>query len=266
MSGTVTVIATSGSVRQSLVIPVIVQIPLQFVAVTPCRVADTRNPDGEFGGPAIQGGTSRDFTIPDNNSCGIPSTAAAYSLNVTVVPHGSLGYLTVWPTGENQPFISTLNSLDGLIKANAAIVPAGVNGTISVYVTDTTDLVLDIDGYFAPSGGATLAFYTLPPCRVADTRNPTGDLGGPYLTGGVPRAFPVLESQCGIPNSAQAYSFNFTAVPHGPLGYLTVWPTGQNQPYVSTLNALTGTITANGAIVPVGTNGEISTFTSHLSG
>jgi hypothetical protein len=34
--------------------------------------------------------------------------------------------------------------------ANAAIVPAGTNGAISVYVTDPTHVVIDINGYFAP--------------------------------------------------------------------------------------------------------------------
>ena len=68
-----------------------------------------------------------------------------------------------------------------------------------MFVTDTTDLILDIDGYFAPVSGSTLAFYPLTPCRVADTRNAQGELGGPYLTGGVPRDFPVLTSTCSIP-------------------------------------------------------------------
>jgi YVTN family beta-propeller protein len=233
---------------------------LRFVAVTPCRLVDTRNANGEFGGPPLQGQTSRSFPLPQA-SCNIPATAAAYSLNVTVVPHGPLGYLTVWPTGEDQPYVSTLNSYDGRVKANAAIVPAGYQGAVSVYVSDPTNVVLDIDGYFAPVSGATLTFYSLPPCRVADTRNPVGDLGGPYLTGGVPRDFPILEAtSCNIPDTAQAYSLNFTVVPHGPLNYLTVWPTGQAQPYVSTLNAPTGAVTANAAIVPAGNGGEVSTF------
>ena len=237
------------------------QTPLQFVATTPCRIADTRNTNGEFGGPSIQGQTFRSFAIPDNKSCNIPSTAAAYSLNVTVVPHGPLGFLTVWPTGENQPYVSTLNSYDGRIKANAAIVPAGASAAVSVYVSNSADVVLDIDGYFAPISNSTLAFYPLPPCRVADTRDAPGDLGGPYLTGGVPRNFPVLEATlCNIPDSAQAYSLNFTAVPHGPLGYLTVWPTSQGQPWVSTVNAPTGQNTANAAIVPAGKRGAVSAF------
>src|SRR5271157_1191767 len=235
---------------------------LQFIPVTPCRVADTRNPNAEFGGPPLQGNSARSFTIPD--TCNIPTTAAAYSLNVTVVPSGFLGYLTIWPTGENQPYVSTLNSFDGRVKANAAIVPAGTNGAVSVYVTNTTNVVLDIDGYFAPVSSSTLAFYPLTPCRVVDTRNAPAPLGGPYLTGGVPRDFPILESNC-IPQgvSPQAYSLNFTAVPHGPLGYLTVWPCDQIQPYVSTLNSYGGQVVANAAIVPAGKNGDVCMYASN---
>jgi len=239
---------------------------LQFVATTPCRIADTRNPTSEFGGPAIQGGTVRNFAIPNNKACNIPSTAAAYSLNLTVVPAGPLGYVTIWPMGEDQPVVSTENSLDGRVKANAAIVPAGYQGAVSIFASNTTDVVLDIDGYFAPVSGSTQAFYPLTPCRVADTRNSPGDLGAPHLSGGVARDFPILEaSSCNIPNSAQAYSLNFTAVPHEPLGYLTVWPAGQQQPVASTLNALTATVTANAAIVPAGTGGDIMVFASNDS-
>src|SRR5262249_34323860 len=57
--------------------------PLQFVAVTPCRIVDTRNPNGNFGGPPIPGQTSRSFPLTEgDNPCGIPSSAVAYSLNV----------------------------------------------------------------------------------------------------------------------------------------------------------------------------------------
>ncbi len=121
-----------------------------FVPVSPCRVADTRNSAGPFGGPMLAAQSSRSFSIP-NSACGIPSTAAAYSLNVTVAPWGPLGYITVWATGQSQPFVSTLNSSDGRVKANAAIMPAGSAGAVSVYTTDTTDVVLDINGYFVPT-------------------------------------------------------------------------------------------------------------------
>jgi hypothetical protein len=205
--------------------------------------------------------STRNFTIPAS-SCDIPATAQAYSLNVTVVPQGSLSYLTIWPTGQPQPLVSTLNSLDGRIKANAAIVAAGTSGAVSVFTSDTSHVILDINGYFttpanAPSG---LLFYPVTPCRVMDTRNPPGPLGGLILAAGAGRTVPMLLSACGLPGSAAAYSINMTVVPTGSLGYLTTWPTGSPQPLVSTLNDPTATIVANAAIVPAGTGGSIEVF------
>ncbi len=229
--------------------------PLRFIPVTPCRSVDTRPQHGGKG--PIQGNTSQSFVIP--GTCGIPTTAAAYSLNITVVPHGSLGYLTVWPTGLAQPLVSTLNSVDGRVKADAAIVPAGANGAISIFANmsigapaASTDVIVDINGYFVPASDTNaLAFYPLTPCRVVDTRLATGPLGGPNLTANQTRDFPLLSStNCNIPPAAQAYSVNFTVVPTKALGYLTAWPADQAQPVVSTLNDPTGTIVANAAIVP----------------
>jgi len=225
--------------------------PSQLVLVTPCRVVDTRNTNGTFGGPAIGGNSSRSFPLSQSgNPCNIPSSAVAYSLNVTVVPETTLGYLTIWPTGEGQPVVSTMNSPDGRIKANAAIVPAGnPSGSVSVYVTNTTNVILDIDGYFAQPGSGTYQFYPLTPCRIVDTRN-NQDKG--TLQAGVERDYSITGT-CGIPSNAAAYSFNVTVLPAaGGLDYLTVWPKGESQPVVSTLNDNTGTVVANAAIVPAG--------------
>src|SRR5262249_28191513 len=129
---------------------------------------------------------------PDG-SCGILSTATAFSLNVTAVPlSGSLGFMTVWPAGFTLPYTSTLNSPDGRVKANATIVPAGTGGSVSVYASQTANVILDIDGYFVPLPNPnTLAFYPLVPCRVVDTRGGNGLFGGPQMQGGVPRSFPM---------------------------------------------------------------------------
>jgi hypothetical protein len=212
----------------------------------------------------MSAGSTRSFAIP-NSTCGIPSTAQAYSVNVTVVPKVKLAYLTMFPCGQTQPFVSTLNS-DHRVKAAAAIVPAGTNGAVCIYVTDDTDVVLDINGYFVPATNpAALAFFPVTPCRLVDTRLAPEPLGGPSLQGNGARSFPVRSSSCNVPAAAQAYSLNFTSVPNGGLDYLTTWPTGQLQPPVSTLNAPTGAITANAAIVTAGTNGAISVFASNNS-
>jgi hypothetical protein len=240
-------------------------VGLQFVPVTPCRIMDTRNPNSSFGGPFIGGGSTRGVPIPFSG-CSIPSAAQAYALNITVIPRaGFLGYLTVWPTGQAQPVVSTLNSFDGSVLANAAIVPAGAGGSINAFATNDTDLLIDINGYFITPGGSSLQFYPLAPCRVLDTRNPTGTFGGPSLAGGTSRSFPIPSSGCGAPVTAAAYSLNVTVGPHGGLGFLTAWPTGQSQPVVSTLNSFDGTILANAAIVPAGTGGAVSFFVTNTT-
>ncbi len=228
--------------------------PQRFVPATPCRLVDTRS------GSPIRGGTWQTFILPQLNNCGIPTTATSFSLNVTVVPPSGahLGYLTIWPAGRAQPNVSTMNSPDGRTKANAAIVPAGAGAAVSVYVTDTTNVILDINGYFEPAISQTLNFFPLSPCRVVDTRQGSiqpPQLGPPSLVAMQTRDLPILSSPClqNLVNQPVAYSFNVTVVPEPlgqPLGYLTVWPSNEPQPGVSTLNNPTATVVANAAIVP----------------
>jgi len=251
---------------KALMITMVVGSPvwaqLQFIPVTPCRVADTRGAVGPFGGPTMTAGM-RSFVVPQS-ACGIPATAQAYSLNVTVVPPARLTYLTLWPTGQSQPYVSTLNSWGGDVVANAAIVPAGVGGAVSVFVTNTTDVILDINGYFAASTDSNaFSFYPATPCRVVDTRGATGQFGGPSMTAGLERDFPVPMSTCAIPATARGYSLNATVVPPGYLGFLTMWPTGQARPNASTLNSWKGKIVANAALVPAGTNESVSVYVSN---
>jgi len=263
-------VSGSGFAAVSASYSTIISTALAFYPVTPCRVADTRSANGPFGGPSLSAGSIRSFAIP-SSACNIPATAQAYSLNITVAPPAALAYLTAWPAGQTQPYVSTLNSSNGAIVANAAIVPAGTGGAVSIYVSDSTHAIIDINGYFAAPGSfGALAFYPSTPCRVADTRNANSAFGGPSLAAGATRNFAAPSSSCGIPSSAQAYSLNMTVVPPGPLRYLTTWPAGQPQPYVSTLNALQGQIAANAAIVPAGGGatlgtGAISVFVSDAS-
>jgi hypothetical protein len=235
-----------------------------FVPVPPCRIADTRNPTGPYGGPSLGAAQTRTFAITAS-ACGIPANAQAFALNITVVPLGPLGFLSVWPAGQPQPGVSTLNSSDGRIKANAAIVPAGTSGSIDVFASNPTNVILDINGYFITPGAQTLAFYPIAPCRIADTRSATGTFGGPSLAATQSRNFPILSSACNIPSTAQAYSLNFTVVPSGPLGFLSAWPAGSAQPGVSTLNAPKGNILANAAIVPAGTGGDITVIATNTT-
>ncbi len=234
-----------------------------FYAATPCRIVDTRNPAGQFGGPSMYAGQTRDFPFL-LGSCGVPAWATAFSLNVTAVPATDfLAYLTTWPTGPSLPMVSTLNSWTGKVVANAALVPGGTNASLSVFVTDPANVILDLNGYFGMAGPGALAFSAVTPCRVADTRSADGPFGGPEMEARSTRSFAIPAGACNVPSTAAAYSLNVTVVPDGPLSYLTAWPTGSPQPFVSTLNSFDGTVVANAAIVPAGTNGAISVFVTN---
>ena len=258
----VTVTGTGGGLTRTTNVVLISSNPptaTRFVPLmTPCRVVDTRNANGTFGGPFLSGGASREFDIP-SSSCNIPSTAQAYVLNATVVPKTTLGFLKLYPCGETQPFTSNLNSADGRVKAVAALIGAGTNGGVCALPDKDTNFVLDISGYFvsAASNPNGLQFYPLAPCRAADTR-----VTGTPLRASIPQSFSIRPGSCNVPQAAQAYSLNFTAVPHAALGFLRAWPAGQAQPSVSTLNAPTGTTTANAAIVGAGSGGDISVVAS----
>ncbi len=126
--------------------------PLVFVAILPCRIVDTRTGNGftgAFGPPSLVGGVSRTLPILSSTTCTIPTEAQAYSFDITVVPPGPLTYVTAYPTGQPTPVAAiAVESPQGTLASNAGIIPAGSNGSIDVYASNPTDLVVDINGYY----------------------------------------------------------------------------------------------------------------------
>jgi hypothetical protein len=234
-----------------------------YTPVTPCRLIDTRNSAGALGGPSLIAGQKRTFSLA--GQCGLPnlSNGGALSVNVTAVPKGGLGYLTVWGTSsteDTQPATSTLNSPTGTVVANAAFltINPGTNTSIGAFAYNNTDLVVDVTGYFS-EGTSGMAYYpTAVPERILDTRTSidpvTFDLlpnGGPPFTG---------EKTLNYTLGQAVYVLNATVVPTGPLWYLTLWPDGITQPIVSTLNSYDATVTSNMAIVNTGADGAFNAY------
>ena len=123
--------------------------PYQFFAVAPCRVVDTRNPVSTNGGPIFSAGTQRNFAIRGN--CGVPTTAKAVSLNVTVTSATAASFLTLWPSGSARPVVSTINfSQTDPALANGAIVGLSTSASdLSVFNSDgNVHVIIDVTGYF----------------------------------------------------------------------------------------------------------------------
>jgi hypothetical protein len=127
--------------------------PLPFIAINPCRVADTRGNGftGQYGPPALVANATRSFTIA--GQCGVPVTAAAVSFNFLALNVSNTGDLRVFPAGGGLPLVSTLNyNANTPNIANAAVVPLGTGGAITVQADATSiDLIIDLNGYYYDS-------------------------------------------------------------------------------------------------------------------
>jgi hypothetical protein len=134
------------AVNESLSCPA----PVGFFTVTPCRVLDTREPSGTWGGPSLAAGAVRVFPI--SGRCDIPPTARSVAVNLTVVDPTQGGHLTLFPAGTPVPGSSTINFRAGIVRANNAILPLGAAGDLSVLCAlgapGTSHLILDVNGYF----------------------------------------------------------------------------------------------------------------------
>jgi hypothetical protein len=117
--------------------------------LTPCRAFDTRNPAGEFGGPALAAQAERTFALAGR--CGVPVSARALSLNVTATGATATGNVVLFPSGSFPPSTSTLNYAAGATRANNAIVGLGVSASIRVRANQASGslhVILDVNGYF----------------------------------------------------------------------------------------------------------------------
>ncbi|HTS02582.1 MAG TPA: hypothetical protein VMN04_08660 [Thermoanaerobaculia bacterium] len=126
---------------------------VQFYTLTPCRLVDTRGPDGPLGGPALDaagGGPDRSFAVA--GTCGIPPEATSLSVNVTAVGGSGPGDLEIYP-GDGVPAgTSTISFAGGQTRANNAQVQLATDGSGTIKAANTSSgpvhLVLDVNGYF----------------------------------------------------------------------------------------------------------------------
>jgi hypothetical protein len=246
-----------------------VSSPGPYSPMDPVRICDTRagNPSNLSGAATQCDG----LTIPTegtrtinvaNGSFGVPADATAVVLNVTVVNPTGPGYVTAFPAGAPLPNASSVNYVADEAVPNLVEVGTGAAGQVSIYASAQTDVVVDVEGYVAPtaSGGTGAGLYDpLPsPVRICDTRegNPSGlsvpndQCNGMTLaSGGI---LPVKVANInGIPTGATAAVFNVTVVNPKAAGYLTVYPEGGSAPLASNVNYDSGQVTSNRVIVPL---------------
>ena len=223
-------------------------------AITPVRLADTRNPADPVAGKK---GAFQEFAVAVAGRPGIATDAAAVAVNVTVTDPDGPGFLTVWPCGQARPNASNLNFTGGQTVANLAVAALGAGGTLCVATSVAAHVLVDATAYFAPGTVAPMV-----PTRLADTRQSGARLG----PAGSPLTVPVA-GQAGVAANAQAAMLNVTVTEPYAAGFVTVWPCGQTRPNASSLNFTAGQTVAGAVLAGLTTSSTVcvaSSTTAHL--
>jgi hypothetical protein len=230
--------------------------PYQFQPITPCRIVDTRNGLGGYTGLILNGQTVK-FPIRGAAPCNVPPSAAAVAVNMTVADTANPGWVALFPGDQAWPGVSNINFQLGDFLANAAVVPLSTSNTYDISVlaafvpgAEGTNVILDVTGYFVPSGG--LKFYPILPCRIVNTQTGLGGFTG-FLPNGLPGTKFTIKgaAPCNIPTDAVAVAVNATVANTQNQGYVALFPGNASWPGVSNVNFFANDTIANGALIPV---------------
>ncbi|MBB4946313.1 hypothetical protein F4556_001848 [Kitasatospora gansuensis] len=227
-----------------------------YTPVPPTRVLDTRtDPDPDAGGRTgpIPARATRAVKVPDS----IPADVTALVLNVTAVNPKEPGFLTVYRWA--LPETSSLNFEAGEVVANLVTVDTR-SALIYNGSAGTTDVVVDIAGYYRQSGSPGYGYTPLSPVRLLDTRpeSPTGTARTVPANGQLTIA---VAGTAGLPaQGVEAVTLNVTAVNAKASGHVTVHPGGTPRPNASNLNFASGRIVPNAVIVKTGGDGTVTLY------
>jgi len=218
---------------------------LRFTGIAPQRLMDTRVSTPDPLCPCrIQAGESRELLV--SGIPGIPADAESVVLNITSAAPTAVGYVTAYPSLTPLPNASNLNVSPGITRSNMAVVKVGTDHKIRLAVLETDmDLIVDITGYYGPSGGLTTI---IDPVRAAVQQFGPGQTQTVQLAG-----------TNGIPSNATAVILNVTAANTDAWGWLTVWPGGA-QPGSSSINWPGGRNTPNMVMIGLDRGGSISIY------
>jgi hypothetical protein len=222
--------------------------------ISPVRLLDTRYNNG-LNAP-LKANTPVSFDIW--NRLGIPSTATAVTGNVTVTDETAYWAIYIGPDPIAYPGSSTLNFVEGDIRANNVTVALSSTGHLAAtYMAPpgaTTNLVFDVTGYFTHGTGG-YRYVPMTPARLLDTRYGNGL--STTLKANTPVSFQV-SGRAVIPTGAKAITANLTVTDQTDKWAIYVGPDQIASPGSSNLNFVAGDIRANGVTVAINSAGQLS--------
>ena len=125
----------------------------EYVAAGPQRILDTRAAAGQVGYTGGKPGAGQviEVQVSGVGAAAVPTTASAVFLNVTTTNQSPVGWVTVFPCGTQKPNTSNGN-FRGSTTANLAATALGDSGRVCVFVSSSTDVVVDLVGYLPGVG------------------------------------------------------------------------------------------------------------------
>jgi Ice-binding-like/Bacterial Ig-like domain len=190
------------------------------------------------------------------------SGVSAVSLNVTATGSVVGGFITVYACGTRE-LVSSVNFPGGKTVANAVVAPVSASGTVCFYANSATDIVVDINGWFATGA----AFASVGPKRVFDTRpgnSPEALRTVPTVripAGGVLEVH-VTDLAGYVPvNGVGSVSLNVVVTNPDAAGFITVYACGARV-LVSSVNFDAGQTVANAVIATVSATGTVCFYSS----
>jgi hypothetical protein len=196
-----------------------------------------------------------------NPASGITQSMA--TLKGTVDPNGSATSVS-FEYGMTTSYGSTTAPQSIGAGQNPVAVSQTVAGLICgtpyhfrVVATTSSGTTRGLDQTFTTDTCTSASFSTVQPCRLLDTRNPTGPSGGPALSNGVARTFPVT-GLCNIPSTAKSVAINLAVVSPGDTGDIRLYPAGAMPPAASAINFHPGAIRSSNTVMLLGVSGQMS--------
>ncbi len=160
-------------------------------------------------------------------------------------------------TGTTSGFEETVVDLDAVCDAATSGIGGCAGHTINIGFLSFTDCAFGGDGWFLDDVRVTTCeppspsdYFTVTPCRLADTR-----ITGEPLQPETQQIFAVTGS-CGIPATAKAAAVNVTAVQAGAAGHIRIWPADVEGTETSLLNFEAGQTRANNALLTLPSDGS----------
>jgi alpha-tubulin suppressor-like RCC1 family protein len=206
-----------------------------YVPLNPARLAGT---------VAVKAGGV--LTVKVAGRGGVPTTAKAATLNVTIVKPTAAGRVTVYPCGSTRSTLATIIFAAGTTTANMAVTRLGTGAAICVHSSVAAGVQVDVIGAHTAA-----SFHAVTPTRLASKAVAAR---GVLVVG--------VAGKAGVPVGTRAAVVNITVTKTAAAGALIVYPCTATRPVATATAYKAASTTTQTVVAALATNGTMCIYTS----